>query len=607
MNLFLIGWSPLDAIDAETAEESFAQILRELPFLESGALQTWRAPSGRLLAICASHRPVQMGGVTNAHFETDRFAMYSGRPFVWTGEFEASGRRALDPRFYLQPPDAWSEALDGRCVVARYDDASSTFDLYTDPLGACHVYAASARGTQWFSNNAELLRRIMGSQTADPLVLASLVACGWSLGGQPIWQEVRRLPRGGVYRFRPEAETHRQLLPTSVMGSFFESGFVAEAAARTLVATVRALTDWPGRPSSISVTGGRDSRLVFAAALKAGIEFEARIIVGKSDRETPDVQTAHILCQAAGRALVRAYSREVATVEAAAQVLQLCAPGTLTLNLAWNALNRPRGSGLPDDDPDYPLALAHSGHGGELARLYYGLGDSRPAAVERSFYRHIVHLWPSPPISRDGEQLIKAYLTRWVHEQLEAGIASAHLPDLFYLLERMSNWVGGSHGFDEYMTDLTSPLWTSRLLPHEFGLPATERSRELFHFHILNAINAELARVPFADSNPAWPTFGRTRPVRGRRVRQLAAKARREMRRRYEYRLHPGTDDRGVTGLTEAAALTHERVPEKSHRVWEIIDRRRALALLARAPAGLDARNQQSMWRLATVFLVCLD
>ena len=358
------------------------------------------------------------------HFETDRFAMYSGRPFVWTGEFEANGRRALDPRFYLQTPEAWSDVLDGRCVVARYDDASSTLDLYTDPLGACHIYAASNGGMQWFSNNAELLRRIIGARTADPLVLASLVGCGWSLGGQPVWQDVRRLPRGEVYRFQPEAETHRQLLPTSVVGSFFERGFVAEAAARTLVAAVRALSDWPGRPSAVSVTGGRDSRLVFAAALQAGVEFEARIIVGASDRETPDVRTARILCKAEGRALALAYSREVATVEDAARALRMCAPGTLTLNLAWNALNRPRGSGLPDDELDEPLALAHSGHGGELARLYYGLGDGRPATVERSIYRHITPLWPSPPISKDGEQLIKTYLSRWAHEQLEAGVAA---------------------------------------------------------------------------------------------------------------------------------------------------------------------------------------
>jgi hypothetical protein len=533
--------------------------------------------------------------------------MYSGRPFIWTGEFEANGRRPLDPRFFLQPPEAWSDVLDGRCVVARYDDASSTLDLYTDPLGACHLYATNDGATQWFSNSAELLCRIIGSRATDPLVLASLVGCGWSLGGQPVWQEIRRLPRGAIYRFRPEAETHRELFSISARGSLFESGFSAEAAAKTLVAVVRALTEWPGRPSSVSLTGGRDSRLVFAAALQAGVEFEARIIVGDFDRESPDVRTARILCETEGRTLVVAHSREVATVTDAAQALRLCAPGTLTLDIAWNALRRPKGSGLPDDELEEPLALVHTGHGGELARAYYGSGDRSLAAVELSVYRRITHLWPRPPISKEGQQLIKEYLAGWVQEQIGAGVAPAHLPDLFYLLERMNNWVGGSHSFDEYMTDLTSPLWTPRLLSYEFGLPATERSRELFHFHVLNALSPELACVPFAGSTPSWPTFGRTRIERGRRVRLLAARARREVRRRYEYRLDRGTDENRLAGLAEAAALARQRLPEGSNGVWRVLDRKRVIELLARDPIGLDVRSQRAIWRLATVFLVCLD
>lgn len=607
MNLLLLGWSPSGAINADLAEETVSQILRELPFLDDRALQSWRAPSGRVVAVCAGHRPAQTAGVKYAHFEADRFAMYSGRPFIWTDEFETNGHSALEPRFYLQSPGAWCDVLDGRCVVARYDDARAALDLYTDPLGACHLYATRDGATRWFSNSAELLRRMTGSRTLDPLVLASLVGCGWSLGGQPVWQAVRRFPRGGLQRFTPEAETTRQLLPASVLGSFFERGFVAEAAAKSLVAVVRALADWPGRPSSVSLTGGRDSRLVFAAALEAGIEFEARIIVGQPDAETPDVQTARILCETENLALTLAQSQDVASLEDAANALRLCSPGTLTIDLAWNALNRPKGSGLPSSEIDEPLALVHSGHGGELARLYYGLGEGTAEAVERRLYRQVTHLWPRPPISKAGQQLIKEYITRWVHEQHGAGVATAHLPDLFYLLERMNNWVGGSHGFDEYMTDLTSSLWTPRLLPYEFGLPASERSRELFHFHVLNELRPELAQLSFAGSNPSWPTFGRTRPARARRARLLATRARRELRRRYENRFRRAMEETRVAGLTEAAALARERVPESSHEIWQVLDRKQCLALLARRQTGLDVRSQRIVWRLATAFLVCVE
>jgi hypothetical protein len=604
MNLFLLGWSPSGTVDADRAEGSFARILEELPFLDSGCSQSWRAPTGRLVACSASHRATRAGGVRCAHFDVNRFAMYSGRPFVWTGEFAADGRATLDPRFYLEPPEAWSDALDGRCVVARYDDESSTLDLFTDQLGGGHLYAAKDTATQWFSNNAELLRRIIGARNPVPLALASLVACGWSLGGQPVWQDIRRLSRGTVYRFRPERETCRELLPTSAIETFFDRGFEAESAARVLVAAVRALAEWPGRPSVVPLTGGRDSRLVFAAALQANVDFEPRIIAGND--ETPDARTARILCTTEGRELEVAHPRHIATIEDAVDALRLCAPGTLTLDLAWNALNRPKDTGVPTGQGDSPLALVHSGHGGELARAYYGLGDQSAAAVEKGLFRHITHVWPRPPISKEGQQSIREYIARWVHDQVDAGVAPQHLPDLFYLLERMSNWVGGSHGFDEYMVDITSPLWSPRLLPHEFGLPPSARSRELFHFHVLGALRPELTRVPFAGSNPPWPTFGGTRTASGRRVRhvrRLATRVGNETRRRYEYRRGRRTDAR----LTEAAAIARQRVPEASHAVWQVIDRKRALAILARDPMALDIRSQRTIWRLATAFLVCLD
>jgi hypothetical protein len=609
MNLFLLGWSPSSAIDADRADASFTGFLRELPFPTLGPSQVWQAPSGRLLAFCAGHRNTQTGGTAYAHFEVDRFAMYSGRPVIWTGESAADGRRTLDPRFYMQPPEAWSDALDGRCVVARYEDKTSTLDLYTTQLGAGHLYTANDEQAQWFSNNAELLRRIIDSRATAPLALASIVGCGWSLGGQPLWQEVRRMPRG-LSRFRPGDETHRELLPSSATEAFFERGFLAEAAAQTLVALVRALSDWPDRPSVVPLTGGRDSRLVFAAALQAEVDFEARIIIGDAGPETPDARIARILCATEGRDLALARSRRVATVAEAARALRLCAPGTLTLDLAWGALNRPRGSGLPEANTDEPLAIVHTGHGGELARAYYGLGDQSQAAVERGLLRHITHLWPRPPISREGFRLMEEYVARWVHEQLEVGVAPAHLPDLFYLLERMNNWVGGSHGFDEYMADLTSPLWTRRLLPHEFGLPASDRSRELFHFHVLDALNPELARVPFAGSNPSWPTFGGAQRMQGqrvRRVRRIAGQVGGEMRRRYEYLLNRASLAGSHKGLPEAAALAREAAPESSHAVWQVIDRKRALRLLARDPMALDRRSQSTVWRLATAFLVCLD
>ena len=609
MNLFVIGWCPSGSIQSAGAETALAALVSELPFFDGHDFRTWRAPSGRVAVACAVHAPARTGGVRYAHFETERMTLFSGRPFAWRSEFTADGRGPLDARFYLGDPEVWSESLDGRAVAARYDDVSARLDLYTDASGAYHVFFGRRAETQWFSNSPELIRRIIGRSARDPFVAASLVACGWSLGGQPIWRDVRRLPRAALHQFHPGGEVHREHLPIASIDSFFDSGFRDEVAARTLVATVRALADWPGRPSYVPLTGGRDSRLVFAAALHAGTVFEPRILVGSaSSHESPDVQTARIVSESMGRSLAVESSRSVSRVIDAARILRLTAPGTLSLDLAYAALNRPPGSGLCDEHTrDTPLELVHSGHAGELARAYYGPGGSDHRAVARSLYRQVTHAWPRPPLSREGNHLVQEYIHRWVRREIDAGVSVSNLPDLFYLFERMENWVGPSHGFDEYMADLTSPLWTPRLLPHEFGLTANERARELFHFHVLNALCPELARVPFVASNPPWPTFGRTQEVRGRRARRFAAQAHQELNRRYQRLLGRAADGSRPEALAEAAKLAREHAPDRSDEVWHVLDRRRGLSLLARDPAGLDARSRRTAWRLATVFLACMS
>jgi hypothetical protein len=607
MNLFLIGWAPFGVADENRAEEVVAGLLQELPFFEGAAPQRWTAPSGRATAFSVAHGRAIAGGVTYSHFERDRFAMFSGRPFLWEGEFETDGRRPLDPASYLQPTGQWSDVLDGRCVAIRYEDPTATLDLYTDPLGAYHLFAAGDPGNEWFSNSVELLRRLSHAGRSDPLVLASLVGCGWSLGGRPLWSGVRRLPRGTLHRFQPGVEERRELLPTADIEQFFKADFSAEIAANTLVAAVRGLADWPRRPNFLPLTGGRDSRLVFAAADRSGVEFEPRIIASR-DSESPDVRTARVVCESVGRALTLAEPRGAVSVEHAAQLLRLCAPGSLSLDLAWSALNRPDGTGLAADDEEVvPLPIVHSGHGGELARAYYGAGDPDPSTVERSLYGRIIYIWPRPPLSREGKQLIKDYIGRWVLEQLDGGSDPTHLPDLFYLLERMSNWVGASHGFDEYMTDLTSPLWTPRLLPHEFGLPGTDRSQELFHFHVLTALRPALASLPFGGSNPSWPTFGQMPTRRARRARRVASRAGQELQRRYEHLLGRIAEDSRVAALAESSRLALESAPERSHEVWQLLDRRRTLKMLGRDPLSADSRTRALMWRLTTVFLVCLD
>ncbi|MEA2411253.1 MAG: hypothetical protein QOC77_1814, partial [Thermoleophilaceae bacterium] len=188
-------------------------------------------------------REIQTSGITSWISHTDGDALFSGRPIVWKGH-EADGRAPLDPDFWLDPP---IDDLDGRYVGVRVVGGEVT--LFADALGAYPVY----RRGEMVSNNAAVLRASDASMRID--VLASLLGGGWSLSGDPVWEGVDRIqPR------RPSPEPGQEFDP--------------DRAAALLVAAVRALSDWPGRASVVPVTAGRDSRVVLAAALAAGIDFE---------------------------------------------------------------------------------------------------------------------------------------------------------------------------------------------------------------------------------------------------------------------------------------------------------------------------------------------
>jgi hypothetical protein len=494
------------------------------------------------------------------HSDGERLAMYSGRPIVWTGSDSADGRAPLDARFWLDPPVG---DLDGRFAGIRLSGDGVT--VFTDPLGAYPVY----RSGELVSNSAEVLRVARGGAgSMRPAVLASLLGGGWSLSGDPIWE--------GVERIQPDR-------PRPKPGS----GFDADRAAALLVAAVKALSDFPGRPSVVPVTGGRDSRLVLGAALAAGIDFEA---VTGGEPGHPDVEIGRELAETAGVpwGLIEhdPHGSVMGDWRRAAELLSLTTSGTASLSDAAGFPFGPRPGALP---------LWHSGQGGEIARSYYGVGSDEPVD---QLYRAFVGRRPGRTelLSAEGERLVREQIEAFVNAKLAAGVAPIDVPDLFYLERRMGAWAGPTHGAVEYVRDTTSPLWSRRLLRDELGLPARDRGRELFHLEVLKRLAPQLVDVPFEDGRP-WAARENELDRRVRGARTLARKARGELRRRVRPPAAP--DDPFARILPE---IRDAVLSQPDHPAWQVLDRPRVESLLASDPAALDTMSRYYAWRLATVF-----
>ena len=558
VNLFLVGWSPSGTADRAKARGALSTLLARLPFFDSARVESWEDSSGHCTLAWVSHEEERVGGVRYVDLDDDGMATFSGRPFLWVGDGEADGIAPLDPRFYRRPAGAWIAELDGRFAVVRYDDREEELEVYTDSLGAYPLFAGDGGGLRWISNSAELVKTALGTEEIDLAVVASLLGGGSTLSGDPIWRQVKRIPRGTVLRMRAEEpDSCVEVLPLAQIAAMAGAGFEVEPAVRDLVAATAALANWPGRPVLLQLSGGQDSRLVLAAALAADLSFEA-LTTGAAG--APDARVARSLCDKVGLAH-RLISSDpggalLGNPREAARVVGLASSGTVSIEYA---------AGYPITQTVGPLRLWLGGQAGEIARHYYrsANGSGRQALIQ-----HLVTAFAGSAelLSRSGMQRLEHEVGRAVDTQLDAGVPPVDVSDLFFLLNRTGSLCGGGFGCVEYAKgDTITPLWSSRILRHQLAPPLRQRARKRFHTATLNALSPLLAKLPLADYTPPRPS--------------------------------------GSNELAPLCKLVRELVgSQDSHPAWEVLERRYVEQLLGRGPRSLDQDEQRHLWRLATVF-----
>ena len=577
MNLFVVGWG--HGVDAAEGEGALSRLRRELPFFPGCAVETWQG--GHVAAVWVHH-----AGIAYTCARDASFALYSGRPFRWTDDDAADGRGPADARFFFEPAASWADTIDGRFVSAAYAADSGALELTTDAVGAYPLFETRVGETRWFSNSAAALRELTPDAGLRLDSVAGLVGGGWPLEGHPFWSSVERVEPGTVLRLGANGEERRSLISRDELAALPGRGLDPGAAARRLTAATAALADWPGRPNVVPVTGGYDSRVVLGAALEAGLDFEG-VTGGAPD--DPDVRAGRALCAAVdvAHSLLPPdpHGNMWSDHRLAARMVRLTAGGTASLADA---------AGFPLGPRDGALPLWHSGQGGEIGRSYYGSGEGLSA--EQLAGRLYDSFTARRPHRREllrpaGRELVEGQLRGWVDEQLDAGVAPADVPDVFYFDRRMKTWAAPTHGCVEYVRDTTSPLWSRRVVADLLAPPAGERARYAYHSAMQERFAPELAQVEFANARATGPVA---------RARRLAGKAAGEAVRRARGASRPTTDD----PFDPIMADVREQVlAATTHPAWEVLDRDRCEALLSRPATALDEMSRYHVWRLATLFV----
>jgi hypothetical protein len=323
----------------------------------------------------------------------------------------------------------------------------------------------------------------------DPRLACALLNPGFPLGSVTPFRGVSALPPSTAIHILNGA-----LTPTSANGQPAGHAVAADIAA-ALTQAVAPLRE-AGRPVELSLTGGKDSRLVAAALVAAGVPVLARTH-GFADH--PDVVIAAEVARRLG------IEYDVRVPAAPGQQVDVLGRIRATVLVADGMLSAFENVGRPD--PAVSTVVTAGGHGGELLRGGYAeTAAGRRAAplraaelLRRLTTRHLGLL------RRGAAAGYIASLTPWT-----GALARAPLPalDNFYLVNRAGRWSSAARQAYLIRESLVQPLFDERVVLAARTVPLATRTSGDLSRAVLAELSPALTDVPLAGK----PAAG-TRPA----------------------------------------------------------------------------------------------
>ena len=457
------------------------------------------------------------------------------------------------------------------------------------------VYLTEVAGAVLVSDRASWAAAVAGRLAEpDPVMAAAFLSLGYPVGAATPFRGVRAL---GAQRQLTITAGRPIGVAAQPEGTGADGSYGAVAAA--LVDAVRPLGE-RGVPVELSLTGGKDSRLIAAALTAAQVPFRARTHGFASH---PDVIVAAMIASKLGiehvvtepRPAAPERTPDEADVLARLRSAVLVSDGMLS---AFENVGRP--------DPSVTTEPVQTGgHGGELLR-----GGYAPAAWSTR--------WPARTWSEArGTELFRRMVTRRLG-LLRPAAAGAYLAsvapfvaslprgplrtlDDFYLVNRAGRWSAAARQAYLLREPLVQPFFGDQVVRAARAVPLPDRITDRLHRGVLAALCPELLDLPLADSG--WKSGPRTPPVRATANAGAApagaagaADAAADWRRAYgdqmarllrDYALDVGASG-GMFEIVRRSAAERALAPPQpdSHAAW-------ALATLAALLSGdwLNARG----------------
>lgn len=373
-----------------------------------------------------------------------------------------------------------NDAFQARPGIARVDP------VYQASVGDCVVLSDRA---MWAAAAGRL-------DVIDPLLVAQLLNVGYPLGSTTAFRGVRALP-GAV--------------ASSATGS------VASA----LVEAVQPLTK-ADSPVELSLTGGKDSRLVAAALAVAGVPFRART---HGFDTHPDVEIAGLIASRLG--IEHVVATPVAPSETADPLHRIRS----AVLVGDGLISAFENVGYPD--PRFSDTTSVGGHGGEILRGGYaevvgGRRRARPSvgsAAIATLPTDTARVVVSPALRQfaASAELLRRMTARRVR-LLRPGPAATYLSSLgssaallrrgpltalddFYLINRAGRWSAAARQAYLLRQELVQPLFSDAVVAAARAVPIAQRVTGQLTHDATAELRPDLLDIPYAGKSGSPKVF----------------------------------------------------------------------------------------------------
>jgi asparagine synthetase B (glutamine-hydrolysing) len=324
----------------------------------------------------------------------------------------------------------------------------------------------------------------------------------------------------------------------------------------------------------LSLTGGKDSRLIAAALAAAKVPARTRTY-GFPDH--PDVVVAAQVARELG--LDHEVVEPKTSGDAGTKVQEVDVLGRLrsSVLVADGMLSAFENVGRPDPDPDQ-VPIAIGGHGGELLRGGYakviGGSAARQRAASAEMFRRLT-MRRVPLLRTRCRAAYGATLAPWA-----AAVVARPGPALddFYLVNRAGRWSAAARQAYAIRSVLAQPFFDDQVVRAARAVPLAERLDDRLVRGAIRALAAPLADLPLASDKWKCPP-----PVPAATVGAPDG----AQRARFDWRRSYGD---------EVAAFLRDYVLGSGDALFTIVGRPAAEKLLR-----LPHRDPVTVWALATL------